>query len=287
MTGRSAAPAANAAPPPATAERVLLVAGGDAAAFAAARWVARRAQQHPIAVTLVAVPDDEHVDPVERTATVLRGAAPHLPLTVRMPRGPIRSVLSGVASRQDLVVLGTNRVTAMTHVLPPTLAVRLAESVRRPVVLVPRGWQDDGGDVVVGVVDDGSDGDAIDFAVQEASATGRCLRLAHVWRLSAVVTPVFPAAIDAAPIRDEHRRLLDRVADRVRAAAPALEVSTTLVHGEPNVDVVRSGVGASLVVVGSHEYSAVDRVLLRSVGRALAERPPCPVAIVPPRRTRS
>jgi nucleotide-binding universal stress UspA family protein len=167
-------------------------------------------------------------------------------------------------------------------VLPPTLAVHLAEEAPCPVVLVPRGWTPGTGPVVAGATDDGTDAAALAFAADEAETLGRPLRLVHVWRISQVVTPMFTWALDSSPLRAEHAARLARCEAGVKDRRPGLEVSTELVHGEASVEVVSAGAGAELVVVGSHGWSRVDRVLLRSVGRALAERPPCPVAVVRP-----
>jgi nucleotide-binding universal stress UspA family protein len=284
VTGPEAGPAGRARHPAAEErERVLLVAGGDAATAAAARWVARRADRRALDVVLIAVPDARHADSLERTAAVLRAAAPALRPALLAAAGDPRRAFAAASVDADLLVVGTNRVTPFAHVLPPTLAVHLAEAASCPVVLVPRDWESGPGPVVVGATDDGTDAAALRFAAEEAVALGRPLHVVHVWRLSQVVTPVFVWALDTNPVRAAHAERLARVVARVRTAHPGLEVTTELVHGEASVEVVSAGAGAELVVVGSHGWSGVDRVLLRSVGRALAERPPCPVAVVRPR----
>lgn len=268
-------------------ERVMLVAGGDDASLSAADWVARRARQRRIEVSLVSVPDTTHADGLRRVQQHLHRIAPDVSTAgVQIPGPPARAFVEA-ASRQDLLVVGTNRVPPFAHMLPPTLAVHLAEAAQGPVVLVPRGWTEGTGPIVAGATGDGTDSGALSFAAAEAEALGRPLHLVHVWRMSEVVTPVLPWAIDASPLRADHAARLDAIATGIRREFPQLEVTTALVHGEASVEVVHAGAGAELVVVGSHGWSPVDRVLLRSVGRALARRPPCTVAVVPPRPART
>ena len=263
-------------------ERVTLVAGGDTAAYAAASWVARRSRSHPLVVTLVGT-DDEEADGgrVDRTAEALHVAAPELqvlrPLDTSGEPGIVRA-----AEDCDLLVLGRNRATALGRHLPSSGSVRLAEEVACPVVLVPSGWQPGGGPIVVGTEGDGSDDAAVRFAVAEAESLQRELVLVHAWRLSQVVTPVFAFALDTSPVRDEHAAKLAALADAVRARYPSLRLTTALVHGEAPEALVGRAATSELVVVGSHGRSRVDRVLLHSVGRALARQAECPVAIVPP-----
>lgn len=264
-------------------ERILLLAGGDLAAYAAARWVARRAGQHPVEVALVGS-EDERVDPgrVERTAEVVRRSAPAAAIRDVEPSGDGRDAVVRAAQEADLAVLGTNRVTALARMLPPTASVRIAEAVGCPVVLVPSGWQPRTAPVVLGVALDGSDAAAIRFASAEAHGLQRDLVLLHVWHLSDVVTPVFAFALDESPIRAEHATRLATLQDRIRHENPSLTVTTELVHGEARKVLPARGQQAELVVVGSHSRSSAEKMLLGSVGRALAERPACPVAIVPP-----
>jgi nucleotide-binding universal stress UspA family protein len=274
-------------PPQDRPERVVLVAGGDLAGYAAARWVARRAALHPIDVTLVAT-EQPGIDGgrAERAAEVLRDAVPGV--QVRWPSSDADGGDGIVRAAEgcDLLVLGTDRVSPLRRHLPPTLTVRVAEAARCPVVLVPSDWQPGTGPVVAGVALDRSDEAALRFAVAEAASLRRELVLVHTWHLSDVVTPVFAFALDESPVRAEHAARLDELARRTREDAPSLQVTPALVHGEARRAMVERGEGADVVVVGSHGRSSIERVLLGSVGRALAERPPCPVAIVPPRYAR-
>jgi len=268
-------------------ERIVLAAGGDLAAYAAARWVARRAGQHPIDLTLVAT-DDEGIDGerIDRTADVLRDAVPDWETRILVSGGGRHAVVEA-ARHCDLLVLGSNRVSALARRLPSTTSVQIAEEARCPVVLVPSGWEPGAGRIVVGVSLDGSDEAALRFAIAEADALRRELAIVHVWHLSDVVTPVFAFALDESPIRAEHAARLEALLGRVRAANPSLRVIAELVHGEARTQLERHGTGAELVVVGSHGRSSIERILLGSVERYLAERPPGPVAFVPPRYLRA
>ncbi|GAA2752014.1 universal stress protein [Amnibacterium kyonggiense] len=277
MSGSSAERAA-------AAERVLLVVGGTEEVAAVAGWAAKRAARHPMAVTLVGMPDGGRTDGAERASDLLHQQMPSIPVAVRLPHGPVRAALTTAAADQDLVVLGASRTVPLTRVLPSLLAIRLAESLRRPVVLVPRSAGDDDGPVLVGVAGDGSDDDALRFAGAEAVAAARPLRLVHVGRRAVPPRGALARTGDEEDAPSDPARSLDAAAGAIRRSRPALGVSTALLRGEPGAAVVRAGADASLVVVGSRRSSVEDRVPVRSVGRALVEHPPCPIAVVPPAR---
>jgi nucleotide-binding universal stress UspA family protein len=150
-------------------------------------------------------------------------------------------------------------------------------------VVVPRGWERSAGVVVVGVEGDGSDDTALDFAAREAGILRRDLVLVHAWHLTSLVAPAFMADLDRRAVETSAGGRLSTVANRMRDRYPDLRIAPLLAHDEPISAVVHAGEGASLVVVGSHGLSAIDRALFTSVSRGVLERPSCPVAIVRPR----
>lgn len=85
------------------------------------------------------------------------------------------------------------------------------------------------------------------------------------------------AWVDAA--REQFRKLLKR-----RKLEPS-NVATHVVVGRPDVEIVRFARdrGADLIVVGTHGYGAVKRLLLGSVADHVVRQAPCPVLVVPQR----
>ncbi|HEX6182850.1 MAG TPA: universal stress protein [Pyrinomonadaceae bacterium] len=77
-------------------------------------------------------------------------------------------------------------------------------------------------------------------------------------------------------------RILDAREDKT------LRVTTEVLEGQPKRRIPEEAEawGADLVVVGSHGYGFLDRLLLGSVSQAVAARAPCSVEIVRPRETR-
>ena len=92
--------------------------------------------------------------------------------------------------------------------------------------------------------------------------------------------PAYYEELTAAATRDSERIL---TAARERVGEPAgLTVSTAVLMGSPTHTILDEAGrwGADLVVVGSHGYGAVKRVLLGSVSHAVALHAPCSVEVV-------
>ncbi|MBW4041506.1 MAG: universal stress protein [Acidobacteria bacterium] len=278
-------------------ERVLLATDGGLAGVAAIRWLADRSTRHPMHVEIVHVVPvlddrvDERSDPttlaaegsVQQAKELLERLAPGTTVHPAVVHGEPIPALQRRAEDSDLLVVGTRRTAHGTPHFTASFATRLAEAGSRPTVVVPRGWERSDGAVVVGVEDDGSDTAAIEFAAAEAEVLGRDLVLVHAWRLAAVVSRPITLDLDRQALEVEASARLSDVVGRVRRAHPALRVAPVFGHGEAVHSLVVAGKGAALVVVGTHGLGVIDRLLLRSVSRAVLERPSCPIAVVPMR----
>ncbi|HEY8318114.1 MAG TPA: universal stress protein, partial [Amnibacterium sp.] len=154
--------------------------------------------------------------------------------------------------------------------------------------VVPQGWKRTGGPIVAGVEGNGSDEAALRFAAHEAEVLHRDLVLVHAWQLPAVVAgagvaELTMAELDVAAIQDAAGVRLEEVADGMRDRHPEVRIDPVLTEADPVTALTRAGSGASLVVVGTHGLTLLDRLLRRSVSTAVLERPTCPIAIVRPR----
>ncbi|MFI2368012.1 universal stress protein [Streptomyces sp. NPDC018833] len=117
---------------------------------------------------------------------------------------------------------------------------------------------------------------AVHWAAVEASRRGTGLRLLHVWDIRPDVhTPLF--GTDA-----EHDRtdwIPRRVADRVRAAHPGLEVATSYVCGDPAEVLCTAAAEDDLLVLGSRGLGTIAGYVLGSVSLAVAAHTPRPVVL--------
>ena len=128
----------------------------------------------------------------------------------------------------------------------------------------------------------------IEVAAALARDCGGTITLLHVARPE----PDF-VGYDAGPqsVRDQvatefraQRRMLQDLADRLRAAE--VEATPVVVQGSIAETVVEQAtrIGAALIVVGSHGRSAVMDLLVGSVSEGVIRRSPIPVLVVPPSR---
>jgi nucleotide-binding universal stress UspA family protein len=267
-------------------EHVTLATDSGPSGITALRWLADRWTRRALDVEIVIVVDPAdglgaEQDAPQRTADraaedaerLLRRLAPGITVGTSVLEGdPIRTLRH--ASRfADLLVVGSDREPHGGHHVTSAFATRLASGAFCPTIVVPRGWEPSPGPVVVGASEDGSEEDALRFAGREAEALGRDLLLVHAGRGDADRDPHAPAAAA--------RQRLDVVAARLRMGHPDLRVTPVLDDDRPARSLERAGRSAALVVVGSRGLDAVDRLLTRSVSRAVLDRLACPVAIVP------
>lgn len=128
-----------------------------------------------------------------------------------------------------------------------------------------------------------SAGRATHEAVTLARATGWPLEIVTVWHLP--VTGLAYEPLLAAPeveesVRERAQLALDAAAETARAAG--LEPKQVLAEGVPADEICELArrTEASLVVLGSHGWGTVRRLLFGSVSSAVLHHAPCPVLVV-------
>jgi universal stress protein A len=128
----------------------------------------------------------------------------------------------------------------------------------------------------------------IEYATQLAALTGGNIKVLHVFQI-----PEYPAALyhglylEHEPIRAhieaakrEANAQLSLVADQIRAQG--LEVEPLLRAGNPYEEIVSAAkeIGVDLIVIGSHGYTGIGRLLLGTTADRVLQYAPCPVLVI-------
>lgn len=128
---------------------------------------------------------------------------------------------------------------------------------------------------------------ATDGSPSAAGATSQAVQLARATGAKVFVVSVWHAGPTAPPekkrIAKEHACAAVSAAVEVAAAA-GIETESFVLEGEAVDRICKSAAdtNASLVVVGSHGWGPVRRLVAGSVSTALVHLAPCPVLVVRP-----
>jgi nucleotide-binding universal stress UspA family protein len=136
--------------------------------------------------------------------------------------------------------------------------------------------------IVVGV--DGSPPSlrALDWAARGAVARHRPLRIVHAFQWPLTNELMGPPAVGPPDAGPQHaaERVLSAAADRARAAAPTLAVSTELPADLPAAALIAASQDADLLVVGNRGHGGFTGLLLGSVGVQTAAHAACPIIVI-------
>lgn len=133
--------------------------------------------------------------------------------------------------------------------------------------------------ILIGV--DGSEAGerALGYGLDLARRLGAETTVLHVLEeppISSSTALVTGLSVDAA--RERVRALGLEATSRAQELGVTAEVK--LLDGPPAEVLLREGAGYDLIVVGTHGYRGMDRVLLGSVAETLVRRSPVPVLVV-------
>ncbi|WP_137843762.1 universal stress protein [Microbacterium sp. 2FI] len=272
-------------------ERIALGFDGSPAAGAALRWTAARAARGAASVDVVLVESryakdhelsEAHLGDAE---AFLRDRLPGLDVTLHRVDGDVPGAIARTAEDADLVVVGINPGHPIRAAAMGWTPLRLSTRATAPVYLIPLDWTPGDDPVTVGVADDDSSDPALDAGTAEAATTTTRLRLVHSWLMP---MPTFDygtaLALDPDVVAEEHRRVLDVAAQRVRQQHPDLPLQTELIRDSRSGALLRFASRSSLLVIGTHRRSVLAGALLGSVAQEVLWRADCPVCVVPPRR---
>ncbi|MBC3191378.1 universal stress protein [Pseudonocardia sp. C8] len=125
---------------------------------------------------------------------------------------------------------------------------------------------------------------AVEWASAEAATTGRPLRIVHAFRPPPPADPCgtgLPAA-DPDTARAAAAAILREAAERARAVASDIPITTRARHAGRVRGVLDEARGAHLLVLGRRSRTGLRRVLHRSLSAQVTARAPGPVVVVRP-----
>jgi nucleotide-binding universal stress UspA family protein len=133
---------------------------------------------------------------------------------------------------------------------------------------------------------------ATDGSPSAADATKQTVELARATRAKLFVVSVWHAGLTAystVALPESKRVAKEHAYEAARAAVEAaraagIETESFVLEGDPVERICESAVdtNASLLVVGSHGFGPVRRLVFGSVSTALLHHAPCPVLVVRP-----
>jgi nucleotide-binding universal stress UspA family protein len=137
--------------------------------------------------------------------------------------------------------------------------------------------------IVLGTDGSASAANATSLAVELARETGARLYVVAAWQTPLTIYASSPMIAADDLDADE----IERATEAARAAvdvakADGVEAETFVRNGEPveMISQTAKDCGASLVVVGSHGWGPIRRIVSGSVSTALLDHAPCPVLVV-------
>ncbi|MFI0419972.1 universal stress protein [Spongiactinospora sp. 9N601] len=122
--------------------------------------------------------------------------------------------------------------------------------------------------------------EAAGWAAREAALRAAPLKIVHAIPQWACDTTTGRYAEVAAWMREGGHGVLAAAADRARRERPAIDLSTSLLPGDPRTALTTASADAALVVIGSHGLGAVRGFLVGSVAYGVAGQAACDVVVV-------
>ncbi|MFI6448267.1 universal stress protein [Kitasatospora sp. NPDC050543] len=262
------------------------------------RFAAREAQLHRTALRLLHVVDRTERAPAPAEgglpeqagagvlapySALVRAEFPGLDVAEHTEPGKPASVLVTRSGEGAMIVLGHRGHGGFPRLPLGSVALQVATNARCPVVVVRPAPAERDAPVVVGFDLPEDSLDALEFACTEAGARGAPLEIVHADFHPQVLPPGMapPGQTDQGEIVRAERQFLEAEAAQVRERHPGLTVRVRVAHTNATSALLAAGADAALLVVGTHQRSALARLLLGSVAGEVLHRARCPVAVVP------
>jgi nucleotide-binding universal stress UspA family protein len=195
--------------------------------------------------------------------------------------------LHALAEREgaSLIVVGSSHRSRIGRILIGGTGESLLSGASAPVAVAPAGYTAAGrGLQVVGCGFDGSPEShrALAWAAELARTASARLRVLSVHERTVPATIAVGGALPVASINAVLRRQCeDELAQAVSALDADLDVTETLLKGDPQALLARESGQLDLLVVGSRGFGPLRAVLLGSVSSGLVRSAESPLVVVP------
>jgi nucleotide-binding universal stress UspA family protein len=195
--------------------------------------------------------------------------------------------LHALAEREGatLIVVGSSHRSRIGRILIGGTGESLLSGASAPVAVAPAGYTAAGrGLQVVGCGFDGSPEShrALAWAAELARAASARLRVLSVYERTLPATIAVGGALPLASINAVLRRQCeDELAQAVSALDADLDMTETLLEGNPQALLARESGQLDLLVVGSRGFGPLRAVLLGSVSSGLVRSAESPLVVVP------
>ena len=284
-----------------------IIVGVDESALAgqAVRWAAEQAalESRPIRLVRAVTPvrgrsDNEAIaqpgavtslhlhDEVLLTQAhdIVERVAPQVEVEEQLEVTQPRTLLLDAAEDAHLVVLGSRgRGPLLSHLLG-SVGVDVVRHAGCPVVVHRPGRPGRVGDGIVVAVDATRDAiPVLEFAFRQASLRRQPLGIAHYVMDPRSALVGVPMVGDLAQQMEQGTLALSEAMAGLGERYPDVQTTVRTAPGLAEYDVVTAASRADLLVVGTHQRPALDRLLVGSLATAVLEHATCPVAVVPVR----
>ena len=272
----------------------IVVGISDEASERAVDWVIERAKRGALEVILIRSFDLVMSDPLEDQRLLARvrdrigRSSPGTRVSIRIVDRSVPESLVPATADADLLVVGfRHRGFVGTALHSP--ALQLAAHSHCATVIVPEDWTPTSHRrIAVGLDDDGSSEDALDFAAREAIASDAQLEVVHAW------TTVVPGVstmegilVDERQMRIVHREDLSEAVAHIRSSAPRALVTGDLQENTTPAALLDRAARADLLVIGSHRRGQLASLILGSAAAEVLRTLRIPLYVVPPLDSRS
>jgi nucleotide-binding universal stress UspA family protein len=211
------------------------------------------------------------------------GSDHSVPVTQVAPAGPPAQVLLDVAADASMLVVGARGFGHLRAAVLGSVSLSCAQLAPCPLAIVrgldhvdsarPRR-------IVVGLDGSAPSLRALDWALDEARATGAAIEVVHAWHPAYLAAQPYAWTLEGI---DQMERDARDVLDSALAGADTHGLSTRLepilVEGPASQRLLETAKGADLIVVGSRGLGGFSGLLLGSVSQQLAHHADCPVVI--------